>query len=153
MASLSGRWKITECFIRENRVKKRSSEPNAVIERATSGSRAIGSRPLFCIMVLAAIHGRTRWLKNVMQCCFPCLYGLKPKSWPCTFSAPEAPAQCFHLRVMNCVSSSLLCDHASWRDQEGGHQCVMKHRSIKMKAGGLFGEENSSGEKNYGENT
>jgi len=29
----------------------------------------------------------------------------------------------------------------------------MKHRSIKMKAAGLFGEENSSGEKNYRENT
>jgi len=35
-------------FIRNNHVKKLSSEPDAVIKRATSGSRAIGSRPLFC---------------------------------------------------------------------------------------------------------
>jgi len=33
-------------FIRDNRVKKISSEPDAVIKRATSDSRAIGSRPL-----------------------------------------------------------------------------------------------------------
>jgi len=33
-------------FIRTNRVKKISREPDAVIKRATSGSRAIGSRPL-----------------------------------------------------------------------------------------------------------
>jgi len=33
-------------FIQNNRVKKISSEPDAVIKRATSGSRAIGSRPL-----------------------------------------------------------------------------------------------------------
>jgi len=33
-------------FIRNNRVKKMSSEPDAVIKRATSGSRAIGSRHL-----------------------------------------------------------------------------------------------------------
>ena len=33
-------------FIRNNRVKKMSSESDAVIKRATSGSRAIGSRPL-----------------------------------------------------------------------------------------------------------
>jgi len=38
--------KITESFIRNNRVKKISSEPDAVIQRATYGSRAIGSRPL-----------------------------------------------------------------------------------------------------------
>jgi len=31
-------------FIRNNRVKKIPSEPDAVIKRATSGSRAIGSR-------------------------------------------------------------------------------------------------------------
>ena len=37
-----------ESFIRNrnNRVKKISSEPDAVIKRATSGSRAIGSRPM-----------------------------------------------------------------------------------------------------------
>jgi len=34
-------------FIRNNRVKNTSSEPDAVIKRATSGSRAIGSRFLF----------------------------------------------------------------------------------------------------------
>jgi len=34
-------------FIRNNLVKKISSEPDAVIKRATSGSRAIGSQPLF----------------------------------------------------------------------------------------------------------
>jgi len=33
-------------FIRNNRVKKISSKPDAVIKRTTSGSRAIGSRPL-----------------------------------------------------------------------------------------------------------
>jgi len=33
-------------FIQNNRVKKISSEPDAVIKRATSGSRAIGCRPL-----------------------------------------------------------------------------------------------------------
>jgi len=33
-------------FIQNNRVKKISSEPDAVIKIATSGSRAIGSRPL-----------------------------------------------------------------------------------------------------------
>jgi len=33
-------------FIQNNRVKKISSEPDAVIKRAASGSRAIGSRPL-----------------------------------------------------------------------------------------------------------
>jgi len=33
-------------FIQNNRVKKISSEPDAVIKRATSGSLAIGSRPL-----------------------------------------------------------------------------------------------------------
>jgi len=33
-------------FIRNNCVKKTSSEPDAVIKRATSGSQAIGSRPL-----------------------------------------------------------------------------------------------------------
>jgi len=33
-------------FIRNNRVKKISRDPDAVIKRATSGSRAIGSRPL-----------------------------------------------------------------------------------------------------------
>jgi len=33
-------------FIRKNRVKKISSEPDAVIKRATSDSRVIGSRPL-----------------------------------------------------------------------------------------------------------
>jgi len=33
-------------FIRNNRVKKISSEPDAVIRRATSGSRGIGSRSL-----------------------------------------------------------------------------------------------------------
>ena len=33
-------------FIRNNRVKKIPSEPDAVIKRATSGSRAIGSQPL-----------------------------------------------------------------------------------------------------------
>ena len=33
-------------LIRNNRVKKISSKPDAVIRRATSGSRAIGSRPL-----------------------------------------------------------------------------------------------------------
>ena len=32
-------------FIRNNRVKKISSEPDALIKRATSGSRAIGYRP------------------------------------------------------------------------------------------------------------
>jgi len=32
-----------KCFIRNNRVKKISSEPDAVIKRATSGSRAVGS--------------------------------------------------------------------------------------------------------------
>jgi len=35
---------------RHNRVKKISSEPDAIIKRATSGSRAIGSRPLFYIV-------------------------------------------------------------------------------------------------------
>jgi len=38
--------KFQKSFIRNNRVKKISSEPDAVIKRATSGSRAIGSRPL-----------------------------------------------------------------------------------------------------------
>jgi len=33
-------------FIHKNRVKKTSSEPDAVHKRATSGSRAIGSPPL-----------------------------------------------------------------------------------------------------------
>jgi len=33
-------------FIHNNRVKKISSEPDAVIKRATLGSQAIGSRPL-----------------------------------------------------------------------------------------------------------
>jgi len=33
-------------LIRNNRVKKLSSELDAVIKRATSGLRAIGSRPL-----------------------------------------------------------------------------------------------------------
>jgi len=33
-------------FIRNNRVKKISNEPDAVIKTATSGPRAIGSRPL-----------------------------------------------------------------------------------------------------------
>jgi len=33
-------------LIRNNRIKKISSEPDAVIKRATSGSRAKGSRPL-----------------------------------------------------------------------------------------------------------
>ena len=33
-------------FIRNNRVKKISNEPDAVIRRVTSGSWAIGSRPL-----------------------------------------------------------------------------------------------------------
>jgi len=33
-------------FIPNNRVKKISSESDPVIKRATSGSRAIGSRPL-----------------------------------------------------------------------------------------------------------
>jgi len=33
-------------FIRNNRVKKITSEPDAIIKRATSGSRAIGSPPL-----------------------------------------------------------------------------------------------------------
>jgi len=33
-------------FIRSNRVKKISSEPDAIIKRATSGSQAMGSRPL-----------------------------------------------------------------------------------------------------------
>jgi len=32
-------------FIHNNRIKKISSEPGSVIKRATSGSRAIGSRP------------------------------------------------------------------------------------------------------------
>jgi len=35
-------------LIRNNRVKKISTEPDAVIKRATSGSRAIGSPPLAC---------------------------------------------------------------------------------------------------------
>jgi len=34
-------------IIHNNRVTKTSSGPDAVIKRATSGSRAIGSRPLF----------------------------------------------------------------------------------------------------------
>jgi len=38
--------KLQKSFIRNNRVKKMSSEPDAVIKRATSDSRAIGSRPL-----------------------------------------------------------------------------------------------------------
>jgi len=33
-------------FIRNNRVKKISSKSDTVIKRATSGSQAIGSRPL-----------------------------------------------------------------------------------------------------------
>ena len=33
-------------FIRNNRVKKTSSEPDVLIKRATSDSRAIGFRPL-----------------------------------------------------------------------------------------------------------
>jgi len=33
-------------FIRNNLVKKISSEPDAVIKRTTSVSRAVGSRPL-----------------------------------------------------------------------------------------------------------
>jgi len=33
-------------FIRNNRIKKISSEPDDVIKRATSGSQVIGSRPL-----------------------------------------------------------------------------------------------------------
>jgi len=42
-------WKIEnyrKSFIRNNRVKKISSESDALIKRATSGSRAIGYRPL-----------------------------------------------------------------------------------------------------------
>jgi len=42
-------WKMEnyrKSFIRNNRVKKISSEPDAVIKRDTSGSRATGSRPL-----------------------------------------------------------------------------------------------------------
>jgi len=38
--------KLQKSFIRTIRVKKMSSEPDAVIKRATSGSRAIVSRPL-----------------------------------------------------------------------------------------------------------
>ena len=38
--------KLQKSFIRNNRVKKISSEPDAVIKRATCGSRATGSRPL-----------------------------------------------------------------------------------------------------------
>jgi len=38
--------KLQQSFIRNNRVKKISSEPDAVIKRATSDARAIGSRPL-----------------------------------------------------------------------------------------------------------
>jgi len=38
--------KYRKSFIRNNHVKKISSEPDAIIKRATSGSRAIGSRPL-----------------------------------------------------------------------------------------------------------
>jgi len=37
--------KLRKSFIRNNRVKKISSEPDAVIKRTTSGSRVIGSRP------------------------------------------------------------------------------------------------------------
>jgi len=42
-------WKMEnyrKSFIRNNRVKKVSSESDAVIKRVTSGSQAIGSRPL-----------------------------------------------------------------------------------------------------------
>jgi len=38
--------KLQKSFIRNNRVKKISSETDAVSKRATSGSQAIGSRPL-----------------------------------------------------------------------------------------------------------
>ena len=51
-------------FLRRNRVNKISSEPDAVIKRATSGSRAIGSWPLvqklfwsFCLFA----HWRWWW--------------------------------------------------------------------------------------------
>jgi len=42
-------WKMEnyrKSFIRNNRVKKVSSESDAVIKRVTSGSQAIGCRPL-----------------------------------------------------------------------------------------------------------
>jgi len=46
-------WKMEnyrKSFIRNNRVEKISSEPDALIKRATSGSRAIGYRPLgYCL--------------------------------------------------------------------------------------------------------
>ena len=48
------------------------------------------------------------------------------------------------------MSSSFLRDHASWRDQQGDLHCVMKFRSIKIKAGVLFGEEKCSGKKELG---
>jgi len=38
--------KLQKKFIHNSRVKKISSEPDAVIKTATSGSRATGSRPL-----------------------------------------------------------------------------------------------------------
>jgi len=44
-------------FIRKNRVEKISSEPDAVTKRATSGSRAIGSRPLLYTLVCAFVQG------------------------------------------------------------------------------------------------
>jgi len=39
-------WKLQKSFIRKNRVKEISSEPDAFIKRVTCGSRAICSRPL-----------------------------------------------------------------------------------------------------------
>jgi len=44
--------KLQKNFISNNRVKKVSSEPDAVIKRDTSGSRAIGSRPLLYFIML-----------------------------------------------------------------------------------------------------
>jgi len=40
-------------FIRNNRLKKISSEPDSVVKRGTSGSRTIGSRPLVWFLCLA----------------------------------------------------------------------------------------------------
>jgi len=49
--------KFTESFIRNNDGMKISSEPDAVINRATSGSRAIGSRPLTYAVVVLVKQG------------------------------------------------------------------------------------------------
>jgi len=65
-------------FIRNNRVKKISSEPDAVIKRATSGSRAIGSRPLSfsldeCVCTKRSLKITEFPGNTVSSCCLPYL--------------------------------------------------------------------------------